>query len=90
MSTFIKKIVDKINTDPDAGQTFLTTILLMGGFGIMFCLVWVYLMIKKGVPTGWIIFDSAVVIFCGWVIIKGIIPMTKKSFKEMNDKKNRK
>lgn len=90
MSTFIKKIVDKINTDSDAGRTFLTTILLIGGFGIMFCLVWFYLMIKEGMPMGWIIFDSAVVIFCGWAIIKGVIPMTKKSFKEMNDKKNRK
>ena len=83
----VGRTVDKINTDPEAGWTFLTTILLLGGFGIVLCLLWFYFLIKQGMPVGWIIFDSAIVIFCGWAIIKGVIPMSKEAYKSIDEKR---
>ena len=85
----VGRTVDKINTDPEAGWTFLTTVLLLGGFGIVLCLLWFYLLIKQGMPVGWIIFDSAIVIFCGWAIIKGVIPMSKEAYKSIDEKRKK-
>jgi len=83
----IGRTVDRINTDPEAGWTFLTTILILGGVGIVLCLIWFYLLVKQGMPVGWIIFDTAIVIFCGWAIIKGIIPMSRNCYKIIEKKK---
>ena len=82
----VGRTVDKINTDPKAGWMFLTTILFLGGFGIVLCLIWFYLLIKQGMSVGWIIFDTAIVIFCGWAIVKGIIPMSKEAFRQIEEK----
>ena len=83
----VGRTVDKINTDPEAGWMFLTTVLLLGGFGIVLCILWFYFQIKSGLPVGWIIFDTAILIFCGWAIVKGIIPMSKEVFKQIEEKK---
>ena len=83
----IGRTVDRINTDPEAGWTFLTTILILGGVGIVLCLIWFYLLVKQGMPVGWIIFDTAIVIFCAWAIIKGIIPMSRNCYKIIEKKK---
>jgi len=85
----VGRTVDKINTDPEAGWTFLTTVLLLGGFGIVLCLLWFYFLIKQGMSVGWIIFDSAIVIFCVWAIIRGIIPMSKEAYKSINEKREK-
>ena len=83
----IGRTVDRINTEPEAGWTFLTTILILGGVGIVLCLIWFYLLVKQGMPVGWIIFDTAIVIFCAWAIIKGIIPMSRNCYKIIEKKK---
>lgn len=85
----IGRTVDRINTDPEAGWTFLTTVLLLGGLGIVLCLIWFYLLVKQGMPIPWIIFDTAIVIFCGWAIIKGIIPMSRNCYKIIEEKRKK-
>ena len=86
---FIGRTVDKINTDPEAGWVFITTVLILGVAGVVLCLLWFYLLIKQGMPVGWIIFDTAVVIFCAWAIIKGIIPMSRDCYKNIEDKRRK-
>ena len=86
------KAVDTINTDPEAGWVFLTTVLLVGGFGVVLCLLRFYYMIKQGMPIGWILFEVAVILFCAWAVIRGIIPMSKTAYglinKQREDLKN--
>ena len=81
------RIVDDINNDPDKSWAFLSLVLIFGGLGIVLCLLWFYFLIKQGMPVGWIIFDSAIVIFCGWAIIRGIIPMSKEAYKSIDKKR---
>lgn len=81
------RIVDGINNDPEKSWTFLSLVLILGGFGVGLCLLWFYLLIKQGMPVGWIIFDTAIVIFCGWAIVKGIIPMSKEAYKLIDEKR---
>lgn len=83
----IHRTVDNINKDPECGWVFLTTILLLGGFGIGLCLVWFYLMLKQGMPVWAIILDSSVVIFCAWVIIKFIVPKSKECYNIFEEKR---
>lgn len=78
------KVVDTINTDPEAGWVFLTTVLLVGGFGVVLCLLWFYYMVKQGMPIGWILFEVAVILFCAWAVIRGIIPMSRTAYKMIN------
>lgn len=80
----IGKIVNTINTDPEAGWVFLTTVLLVGGLGVGFCLLWFYLMLKQGMPVGWIIFEVVIILFCAWAVIRGIIPMSRTAYKMIN------
>lgn len=86
-NSLIHRTVDNINNDPECGWLFLTTVLLLGGFGVAMCLVWFYLLIEQGMPIGWIIFDTAIVIFCGWAIFKCIVPMSKECYKEIDRKR---
>ena len=83
------RIVDAINNDPEKSWAFITLVLLLGGFGVVLCLLWFYFLIKQGMPVGWIIFDSAIVIFCGWAIIWGIILMSKEAYKSIDEKRKR-
>jgi hypothetical protein len=83
----IKQIVDKINTNPKTGSTFLGCVLLLGAFGIGCCLAWFILMILAGMVPLWaLIFDGAIIAFCCWAIVYAVIPWSKKAFKMMNDK----
>ena len=82
----IKNIVNKINTQPDAGWIFLTTVLGVGAFGVLFCLVWFIDLVSKGMPIGWLIFNIAIVVFCVWAIFCGIIPMAKEAYKDIRNK----
>ena len=83
------RIVDDINNDPDKSWAFISLVLILGGFGIVLCLLWFYFLIKQGMPVGWIIFDSAIVIFCVWAIIRGIIPMSKEAYKLIDEKREK-
>ena len=83
----IGKIVNTINTDPEAGWVFLTTVLLLGGLGVGLCLLWFYLMLKQGIPIGWIIFEVAIILFCVWAVIGGIIPMSRTAYKMIRKKR---
>ena len=80
----IKRAVDKIHSDKNAGNTFLTAVLGVGAFGILLCLVWFALLVMKGMEWYWIVFDCAVIAFCAWAIIKGIVPMSKIAFDQIN------
>ena len=82
----IKEFVDRTYTDADTGRGFLTFVLLLGGFGISLCLIWFILALLSGIPVWAIILDSAVILFCGWVVVKLIIPLAKESFKMINEK----
>ena len=79
-SGLIKKWYDKVTKEKESAWRFITTILLLGGIGVFFCLIWFALLVKQGMPIGWIIFDLAIVCFCGWAIVKAIIPMSKKVY----------
>ena len=81
---WVGKTVDKILTEPEYGWGFLTGVLVLGGFGVICCLLWFYFLIKSGMPWGWIVFDSAIIIFCAWVVIKMIIPMYKEAYKDID------
>lgn len=83
------RIVDSINNDPEAGWLFITTILLLSVLGVGLCILWFYFMIKEGMPVWAIIFDTAIVIFCGWAIVKGIIPMSKKAYRLIDEKREK-
>ena len=83
------RIVDDINNNPEKSWAFITMVLILGGFGVVLCLLWFYFLIKQGMPVGWIIFDTAIVIFCAWAIIKGVIPMSRDCYKIIEDKKEK-
>lgn len=85
----IEQIVDKINTEPEAGRNFLTGVLMLGGIGVFFCLVWFGLMVAAGMPLWALIFDSAIILFCVWAIVKGVIPMSKEAFKQIDEKEKK-
>jgi len=85
----IEQIVDKINTDPETGRTFLINVLTLGGIGILFCLVWFGLMVATGMPLWALIFDSAIILFCVWAIVKGVVPMSKEAFKQIDEKEKK-
>ena len=84
---WIGRTVTSILNDPQAGWTFLTLVLLVGGFGVFCCLMWFYLLIQKGMEWYWILFDSAIVLFCLWAVIWGIIPMAREAYKDINKKR---
>jgi hypothetical protein len=45
----------------------------------------------KGISLGWLIFDIAIIAFCAWAIVKGVIPMAKEAFgflEKLDDDKN--
>ena len=84
----VKRTVDNILHDPQAGWTFLTTVLLLGGFGVICCFLWFYFLIKQGMEWYWIVFDSAIVLFCLWAIIWGIIPMARGAYKDIKKKED--
>lgn len=86
----VEKFFDTVNDDPEAGWWFLTTVLLIGGFGVGLCILWFYLMLVQGMPVWAIIFDSAIIIFCAWAIIKGVIPMSKEAYRINNEKRKKK
>ena len=77
------KVVDfviKTQTDRLTGEIFLTAVLAIAVLGGICCLGWLACMVMEGMPVGWLIFDGAVVAFCAWAVIKGIIPMAKEAF----------
>ena len=80
---WIGRTVDNILNDPHAGWTFLTIVLLVGGFGLFCCFMWFNLLIQKGMEWDWIVFDSAIVLFCLWAVIWGIIPMARGAYKDI-------
>lgn len=95
MKTF-KKIWSKVDgftkktqTDRKTGELFLASVLALAVVGIIFCLGWLVCLIMEGMSIGWLIFDVAVVIFCAWAIIWGVIPMAKETFSDLEklDKK---
>ena len=81
----IKEFVEKTYTDKDTGNIFLSTILIFGAFGFILCLIWFGMMCAKGIPLWTLIFDIAIILFCAWAIIWGIIPMAKDAFKSINE-----
>lgn len=83
-SGLIKKWYDKVTKEREPAWRFITTILLLGGIGVFFCLIWFALLVKQGMPIGWIIFDVAIILFCIWVIVRGIIPMSKQVYKHID------
>ena len=85
----IHRTIENINGDPECSWVFLTTVLLLGCFGIGLCLVWFYHMIKEGMPTWAIIFDSAIILFCAWAIVRCIIPMSKQAYRDIDEKRNK-
>ena len=80
----IKEFVGKTCTSKDTGNMFLSTILIFGAFGFILCLVWFGLLCVRGIPLWALIFDIAILLFCTWAIIWGIIPMAKDAFKSIN------
>lgn len=80
---FLGKVEDfviKTHTDRLTGEIFLTAVLAIAVLGGICCLGWLACMVMDGMPIGWLIFDGAVVVFCAWVVINGIIPMAKEAF----------
>lgn len=85
----VEDFVVKTQTDRKTGELFLAVILGLGATGIIFCLAWFACLVMAGMPLGWIIFDIAIIVFCAWAVIKGVIPMAKEAFNglEKLDKK---
>lgn len=81
----IKEFVDKTYTDRETGEKFLGGVLILGGIGVFFCLIWFALLCKQGIPLGYLIFDIAIILFCAWAIIWGIVPMVKDAFKHLGE-----
>jgi len=76
----IERFVIKTQTDRKTGELFLAAVLALGAVGFIFCLGWFACLIMEGMPVGWLIFDAAVIIFCLWAIIWGVVPMAKETF----------
>ena len=79
----IKEFVDKTQTDRETGEKFLGGVLALGVVGVISCLIWFALLCMQGIPLGYLIFDIAIILFCAWAIIWGVIPMAKDAFKQM-------
>ena len=79
----IERFVEKTYTDRKTGETFLTVILSLGAVGIFMCLLWFGMLVKQGLPLWCIIFDVAIIIFCGWAVVKMVIPWTKEAFEHL-------
>ena len=79
----IEQFVEKTYTDRKTGETFLTVILSLGAVGIFMCLLEFGLLVKQGMPLWCIIFDIAIILFCGWAVVKMIIPWTKEAFEHL-------
>jgi hypothetical protein len=79
----IEQFVEKTYTDRKTGETFLSAVLALGAVGVFFCLLWFALLVKKGLPLWCIIFDVAIIAFCGWAVVKMIIPWTKEAFEHL-------
>ena len=77
---FIAKIYDKITKEKNSAWLFITLVLILGGFGVLCCLIWFGMMLKEGMPLWAIIFDLAIICFCCWAVVKAIIPMSKKVY----------
>ena len=80
----IFKYFDKVNHDKKTAKEFLSGVLAVGAAGFILCLIWFGLLIARGIEWYWIAFDSAIVIFCIWAIVKAIVPTTKEIFDELN------
>ena len=76
----IERFVVKTQTDRKTGELFLTSVLALGTVGIVFCLGWFACLIMKGIPLWALIFDVAIILFCAWAIIWGVVPMAKEAF----------
>ena len=81
----IKEFVDKTYTDRETGEKFLGGVLILGGIGIFFCIMWFIGLCMQGIPLGYLIFDIAIILFCAWAIIKAVIPMSKEAFKHLSE-----
>ncbi len=81
----INEFVKKTYTDKTVGEIFIACVLTMGAAGVMLCLVWFAHLVSKGIPLGWLIFDIAILAFCTWAIIKGIVPMSKDAIKHLEN-----
>lgn len=79
----IEQFVEKTYTDRKTGEAFLSVVLALGAVGVFFCLLWFALLVKQGLPLWCIIFDVAIIIFCGWAVVKMIIPWTKEAFEHL-------
>ena len=77
----LEGVTEKIYTDRKTGENFIAFVLTLGAVGVFFCLVWFALLCKQGIPLGLLIFDIAIIVFCAWAIIKGVIPLAKDAFK---------
>ena len=85
------QFVEKTYTDRKTGELFLSVVIGLGVTGIFFCLAWFALLCMKGIPLWCLILDIAVIIFCVWAIVKGVIPMAKEAFgllEKLDDDKN--
>ena len=80
----IKEFVNKSYTDWKTGELFLGLVLILGGIGAFFCLIWFVLLCMKGIPLWCLIFDIAIIAFCAWAVIKCVIPMAKEAFKDLS------
>lgn len=86
------RFVEKAYTDRNTGELFLSVVLALGAVGVFFCLVWFVLLCMKGIPLWCLIFDIAIIIFCIWAVVKGVIPMAKEAFgflEKLDDDKDR-
>lgn len=80
----IEEFVEQTYTDKKTGNLFLAAVLALGAVGVIFCLAWFAVMCMNGIPLWALIFDGAIILFCAWAIIWGIIPMAKEAFGWMN------
>ena len=86
--TKIDNFVVKTYTDRKTGELFLSVICGLGATGVFFWLAAFILQCIQGLPLWCIILDIALIIFCIWAVVKGIIPMAKEAFEllENSDK----
>ena len=76
----IERFVIKTQTDRKTGELFLAAVLALAAVGIIFCLGWFACLVMEGIPLWALIFDVAIILFCAWAIIWGVIPMAKEAF----------
>ena len=84
----IEHDVTFILTNKDAAKDFLVKVFIFAGFGIVCCIVWFILLVKKyGLTLGWGIFFFALFVFCGWAIVEGVIKPVKEWWSDDNESK---